>query len=88
MQNKHRIFFLVVGVPTFGEGGGGGGQAGWDKIPSLPKKKFGGLPLALYVVLIYSVKIMIFLDHYFCIIENNQFMMMPGSLQERRTPPM
>ena len=45
MQNKHQIFFLVVGVPTFGEGGG---QAGWDKIPSLPKKKFGGLPLRVW----------------------------------------
>ena len=28
MQNKHH-FFLVLGVPTFGEGG----QPGWDKIP-------------------------------------------------------
>ena len=42
MQNKHQKNFKVVGVPTFGEGVGG--QAGWDKIPSLPKKKFGGLP--------------------------------------------
>ena len=45
MQNKHQIFFLVVGVPTFGEGGGG--QAGWDKIPSLPKKKNWTAPLNL-----------------------------------------
>ena len=55
MQNKHQKFFLVVGVPTFGEGGGG--QAGWDKIPSLPKKKFGRLPyLSVLVHLMKEIK--------------------------------
>ena len=42
MQNKHQKKF-VVGVPTSGEGGGG--KAGWDKIPSLSKEIFLGLPL-------------------------------------------
>ena len=43
MQNKHQNFFLSCWCPNVR--GGGGGQAGWDKIPSLPKKKFGRLPL-------------------------------------------
>ena len=42
MKNKHQIFFLVFFVPTFGEGGGG--QAGWDKIPSLAEIFLDGSP--------------------------------------------
>ena len=39
-QNK-RYFFSFWGVPTFGEGEGG---CGWDKIPTLTKNGFEGLP--------------------------------------------
>ena len=39
MQNKHQIFFLSCWCPNVR--GGGGGQAGWDKIPSLPKSLEG-----------------------------------------------
>ena len=42
MQNKHPNKILDVGVPMFGEGGG---QAGWDKIPSLSKEINFWLPL-------------------------------------------
>ena len=31
-------FFLVLGVPTFGEGGGGGGDPGGEKIPGFFQK--------------------------------------------------
>ena len=41
MQNKHQFFLLSVSQPP-----GRGGQAGWDKIPSLSKEIFLGLPLA------------------------------------------
>ena len=44
MQNKHQKNFLSCWCPNVR--GGGGGQAGWDKIPSLPKKIIGRLPLA------------------------------------------
>ena len=47
MQNKHQNFFLSCWCPNVR--GGGGGQAGWDKIPSLPKKIIGRLPLRRYV---------------------------------------
>ena len=43
MQNKHYFFFSFLGIPTFGEGGGG--QAGWAKIPTFTKKLFWRLPL-------------------------------------------
>ena len=38
MQNKHQFF---LGAPNFR----GGGQAGWDKIPSIAKNLFWRLPL-------------------------------------------
>ena len=47
MQNKHQKKFFVGGVPTSREGGGG--QAGWDKIPSLSKELIVGLPSGLYI---------------------------------------
>ena len=43
MQNKHYFFFSFLGIPTFGEGGGG--QAGWAKIPTFTKNLFWRLPL-------------------------------------------
>ena len=43
MQNKHQKFFLLwVSQPPVR---GGGGQVGWNKIPSLSKEIFLGLPL-------------------------------------------
>ena len=43
MQNKHQ-FFLVVGVPTFGEGGGGGVKPVGTKSQVYPKKSLDGSP--------------------------------------------
>ena len=43
MQNKHQNFFLVVGVPTFGEGGGGASRVG-KKPQVYPKKSLEGSP--------------------------------------------
>ena len=42
MQNKHQKFFFWCGCPNLRWGGGG--QAGWDKIPSLSKELFVRLP--------------------------------------------
>ena len=43
MQKKHQFFFLVLGVPTYGEGGGG--RPGWDKRPNFSTDPIWGLPL-------------------------------------------
>ena len=43
MQNKHQKKNFCWGCPNLQ--GGGGGQAGWDKIPSLSKELIVGLPL-------------------------------------------
>ena len=40
MQNKHKKILFSVSQPP-----GRGGQAGWDKIPSLSKEIFLRLPL-------------------------------------------
>ena len=42
MQNKHQQFFLVVGVPTFGEGGGA--KPVGTKSQVCPKKLLDGSP--------------------------------------------
>ena len=44
MQNEHQNFFCCW-CPNVRGGGRGGGQAGWDKIPSLAKEINFWLPL-------------------------------------------
>ena len=46
MQKKTSIFFLVLGVPTYGEGGGG--RPGWDKRPNFSTDPVWGLPLVSF----------------------------------------
>ena len=46
MQNKHQKKILVVGVPTFGEGGGGVKPV-WIKSQVYPKKSLDGSPKVL-----------------------------------------
>ena len=47
MKNKHQIFFLVFFVPTFGEGGGGGGPSRWGQNPKFGRNFFWTAPLSL-----------------------------------------
>ena len=42
MQNKHQFFFLVLGVPTLGEGGGG--DLVGPNSQFFPKIRFEGSP--------------------------------------------
>ena len=49
MQNKHNFFFSFLGIPTFREGGGG--QAGWAKIPTFTENLFCMLPLTEHPIL-------------------------------------
>ena len=53
MQNKHYFFFSFLGIPTFGEGGGG--QAGWAKIPTFTENLFCMLPLSTMMIIMLLV---------------------------------
>ena len=48
MQNKHQFFFLVLGVPTFGERGGKGVDLVGPNSQIFPKNRFEGFPYAAW----------------------------------------
>ena len=60
MQNKHslkcKINIIFFGVPTFGEGGGGGVKPVGTKSQVYPKKSLDGSPKLLSTVNVRSVR--------------------------------